>query len=940
MIKKLTYFSLSMLFIFFFFQFASAQNNTEISGKVTDAESQEALVGVNIVVKNKVIGTITDTDGNFNLIVNTPPPITLQISIVGYQTREVEITESRADNLNINLEEQTIMGQEVVVSASRVEESIMQSPVTIEKMDILSIQQAPATDFYDAIASLKGVHVNQGSLNFPAINTRGFGAIANERFVQLIDGMDNSAPLLNFPTGNLTGISELDVESVELVPGASSALYGPNAFNGILLMNSKSPFEYQGLSAQAKVGLTTSEAQDQAYPLYGLSVRYAKAFKNRFAFKVNLSYFDAEDWIGNDYTNDRNSYRDATTPGLEPNIPGDSDFDGMNLYGDETVIPIALGAPFGTLQVTRTGFQEDALINDFSARSIKGDVALHYRLSDEVEAILSYRYGGGNSIYQGGEKYVLRNFNQDFIKAEIRSDNFFARAYRTSEDAGDSYNLTALGAFVNEAIRPSAIRGENGAVIGGWAPDYGQSYVLAIQGYAVNPATGEAVPAGNPEAAHAYARQVADRFLTEVKNNGSLQDSIKRIREAKFQTENGARLVALSNLYHAEFNYNFKNLVEFIEIQVGGNFRRYDLFSDGTVFNEDPEGTGKNSRITIDEFGVYTQLSKRLLADKLKLTGSVRYDKNENFEGQVTPRISAVYTLANDHNFRASFQTGFRNPQTQAQFLYFPASTGILLGGSKANAERYGLFEGGAYTERSYQQWVAAGRPVDGAGNPVGLEQIYLDFVQPEKLIAYEVGYKGVFAKNLMVDVNYYHNDYKDFLAQQNVRNINPTVHKGVTIPALTAWRPNVNAKEELSSWGLGLGVSYNLPMDYFFSGNYSYATFSLAESETSDFQPGFNTPKNRFNISVGNREIIENLGFSISYRYQQEFKWQNSFGEALIPEFGVLDAQVNYKIKPIKTVVKLGGTNLAGGDYRTNIAAPFVGKMFFLSITYDEFLN
>ena len=909
----------------------TAMSQTVVQGTVLDAEQNEPLIGVNIVVKGKVTGTITDTRGDFRLSVNEAPPFTLVFSSVGFNSTTYEVTKENTTGLEIAMKEETLLGQEVVVSASRLEESILESPVTIEKMDIIDIQQSSAPDFYDAIANLKGVHVNQGSLNFPAINTRGFGAIANERFVQLVDGMDNAAPLLNFPTGNLTGLSEIDVESVELLPGAASALYGPNAFNGILIMNSKSPFEYQGLSAQVKAGLTQSDAQGQSYPLYSFSARYAKSFLNdKMAFKVNFSYFDAQDWLGNDYTTDRNAYRQNLAQNDVPNQPGDPNFDGMNTYGDETEILLPLGAvagpsaaSLGTLDLRRTGFTEEELIEDFSASSLKADAALHYKITNEIEAIAAFRYGGGNSIYQGGEKYVLRGFNQNFAKVEVRSPDFFVRAYRTEEDAGDSYNLTALGAFVNESIAPSAAR---------WVPTYVESYLLANQGY-IN-----GVPAGNSEAAHEIARGRADAPITAARETGELDNIIDQVRSDRFQTENGARLVARSRLYHGEFNYNFASIIDVLDIQVGGNVRRYDLFSDGTVFNEDPDGSGTNERITIDEFGVYTQLSKKLFDENLKLTGSIRYDKNENFDGQITPRVSAVYTFLDNQNIRASFQTGFRNPQTQAQFLYFPASTGILLGSTEANAARYGIHNGGAWSESSYQNWVASGSPVDENGNPTGLETVTLDFVQPEQLQSYEIGYKGVIANKVLLDVNYYYSIYTDFLAQQTVRSKEATDHQGEPLPALTAFRPYVNAEEEITSQGIGLGFTYKLPSDFEVSGNYSWATFNTDADE--DFQAGFNTPENRYTVTFANRKLADNLGFSATFRYQDEFLWQNSFGEALVPAFGTFDAQVSYKVESIKSVVKVGGTNLIGGDYRTNIAAPFVGSKFFVSVTFDEFLN
>lgn len=106
-------------------------------------------------------------------------------------------------------------------------------------MGLQAIKSAPAPSFYDALANLKGVEMSTQSLTFKSVNTRGFNANGNTRMVQMIDGMDNQAPGLNFSVGNIVGITELDLENAELIPGAASALYGPNAINGIVLLNSK-----------------------------------------------------------------------------------------------------------------------------------------------------------------------------------------------------------------------------------------------------------------------------------------------------------------------------------------------------------------------------------------------------------------------------------------------------------------------------------------------------------------------------------------------------------------------------------------------------------------------------------------------------------------------------------------------------------------------------
>ncbi|MDX5478555.1 MAG: carboxypeptidase-like regulatory domain-containing protein, partial [Cyclobacteriaceae bacterium] len=142
--------------------------STTISGRVTEDITKETLVGVNIIVKGRIIGTVTDLDGRFRLTVNQAPPFTLVFSMVGFSSKEVEITQSTS-NLEVVMSEQTMLGQEVVVSASRVEESILQSPVSIEKMDILSIRETAADNYYKGIANLKGVDVTSSSINFQII---------------------------------------------------------------------------------------------------------------------------------------------------------------------------------------------------------------------------------------------------------------------------------------------------------------------------------------------------------------------------------------------------------------------------------------------------------------------------------------------------------------------------------------------------------------------------------------------------------------------------------------------------------------------------------------------------------------------------------------------------------------------------------------------------
>lgn len=939
--------------------FSNLHAQTSISGKVSD-DKGETLPGANVSIKGTVMGTITDVDGKFKLVVATPPPFTVVVGFLGFTSQEFEVTAGK-DDFDIKLVEEAVMGQEVVVSASRVEESIMKSPVTIEKMDIIAVQQTASADFYDGLSKMKGVQSTSSSLTFNSLNTRGFATAANTRFVQLIDGMDNASPVLNFPTGNLVGISELDVESVELVPGAASALYGPNAFNGILFMNSKSPFDYQGFSASAKAGVTVSNsapAGGQAHgtqPYNAYAIRYAKAITSRLAFKVNFSALIAQDWRANNY----NTFRSDVSNYDNPNNPrqGATNFDGMNTYGDEAVLSsfsaatsnlVATGvvnsASFGQtlsglfggntalaqtvlsnyLQTAgafpRTGFREEDLLDNNNARSIKADAAIHYKLTDKLELIYNYRYGTGSSIYQGGNRYALRDFSIQFHKLELKGTNFFVRAYASLSDAGKSYNIDALGLLANSRLLSS-----------NFVPAYAGNLIAGGLGAYASPAS---PVAGQPMS----QTTINNAFATTMAANpfgvgtSSFNNLMNELRFRRFK-DGGASFIDNSRFYHAEFNYNFKDLIDpkVLEVQAGGNARRYDLFTDGTIYNENRDGTG-NKRITIDEYGAYVQLGKSLLDDKLKLTASIRYDKNQNFQGQVNPRASAVYSFGDkkQHNVRASYQTGFRNPATQDQFIYFPTTSGILLGSTRANAEAYGIFEGGNGSD---------GQPVrarDLAGNAIRLE-----YLKPERLQAIEVGYKGVFNNKLMLDVNGFYNIYDNFISAQTVRAENAGNVTGTgAFAAGTLFRPYINSTVPVESWGVGVGYTYKLPKKFELNGSYTYSDYQADLSKNPTFEVGFNTPRHRFVFGLSNREVVKNLGFDISYRWQDRFLWQSAFSNGYVDAFGVIDAQVSYKLKDYKSIVKLGANNLFGKDYLTLAGGPWVGQLYYISVTFDEFFR
>ncbi|SIN75225.1 TonB-dependent receptor [Algoriphagus halophilus] len=977
-----------VLMLFLLVSMATTQvfAQTMVSGVVTDADTKETLIGVNILVKGKVIGTISDLSGNYSLSVDQEPPFTLVFSMVGYNTQEVEVT-GGVSNLDIQMSETSILGQEVVVSASRMEESVLQSPVSVEKMDIIAIRDAPQASFYDAINNMKGVEMSTQSLLFKSFNTRGFNANGNVRTVQLIDGMDNQAPGLNFSVGNIVGISELDLESVELLPGASSALYGPNAINGILLMNSKSPFLYQGLSANLKTGIMNeSNRSNPTTGFYNFSARYAKAISDKFAFKVNFEYLTADDWQANDFR-DQSLLNGST---IETGNPGNNPaYNGVNIYGDETnvnmqsiaqamvaagVLPDAALPLIPNTFVSRTGYLERDLA-DYGTKSIKMNAALHYRINDNIEAVLQGNLGFGTTVYTGADRYSLKDFTIGQYKAELRASNWYLRAYTTQERSGDAFAVGTAAQGINEAWKASTQ----------WFPEYVGAYAQAV---------GAGLPA---DQAHLAARAFADQGRY-IPGSSEFQNALKQVSSKPIpgdQNGVGARFVDSSNLYHFEGSYNFSEQIKFAEFVVGANYRIYSLNSNGTIFALDENGDEFN----INEYGGYIQGSKRFFNDHFKLTASARYDKNENFAGQWSPRISGVYTVGN-HNFRASYQTGFRIPTNQDQYIDLNTPQARLIGGLPLFADRYNLNNNPGYTLANVTRFGAAVQQsaqdpaiqsqaieyvqglieqgiIDPADAPAAIIQAIGLFAsnaninqlqpyeikefKPERVKSFEVGYKGIWGNNLLVDAYAYFNRFENFNGLQVL--VQDKTDAGLAGPnAMTGLNligaiPNsrnvyglpVNRTEIIESWGWAASLDYKLPKGYTIGGNVSYNTLSnLEELAETGFQPSFNTPEYRYVLNFGNREVVDNLGFAISYRWQGEFAWQSSFVNApvssqqlsVVPAYGALDAQISYKLKSIKSILKVGGSNLFSNGYTQAWGNPTIGTMYFVSLTFDEFLN
>jgi outer membrane receptor for ferrienterochelin and colicin len=567
---------------------------------------------------------------------------------------------------------------------------------------------------------------------------------------------------------------------------------------------------------------------------------------------------------------------------------------------------------------------------DYDAKSVKFGGALHYRPwgNDRLEMIYNAKIGIGNTIYQGNNRYSLKNFFMQQHKLEVKGKNFFVRGYLTEEDAGDSYDTRFTAININEKWSSSRET---------WFPEYAAAYYGAIPG----------VQASN----HAAARAFADRNRLEpgtAAYNAAFQEVIN---DPDLST--GAKFVDNTKLYHVDGNLNLRDYIDWAEIQVGGSYRKYSLNSQGTIF------TDYNGPIDYDEMGVYTQLQKKLLEDRLKVTASIRYDKAQNFDGNVSPRLSLAYAAGDtrNHNFRASVQTGFRNPTTQDQYIGLDAGRAHLIGSAPDNLDRYtpqaDLSDAGqallgqasvtitgrdAY-ENSYSlSSVLAGTPTKADVN----------LVKPEKVTAFEVGYRGVLPihdNKLSVDLSLYYNDYKDFIANENVLVPLYGIVGDADNLALAAlangdrvsFSTYTNTSADISSYGATLGLNTKILNGFMVGLNYTWSKFDFDQASDPDFEAGFNTPEHKVKLQFGKTDLLKNLGFNINLRWQDKYLWESTFLDGTIDARTVLDAQVNYRVPSWKSTFKLGGANLTGKEYFSAPGVGAIGSQYFLSWTINN---
>ena len=934
-----------LLLLAFTFLIQTAYAQIQLSGTIIDGQTKETLIGANVIVKGTDNGTSTDFNGNYILSISEKFPITLEISYLGYKLIETEVTTKNPKPIYLFPDSKSL--QEVRVVDTRITQKQKEAALTVEALDMISIKETPSANFYDALGALKGVDITAASLGFKVINTRGFNSTSPVRSLQIIDGVDNQSPGLNFSLGNFLGSSELDIMKVEIIQGASSAYYGPNAFNGVISMTTRNPFMQQGLSIQYKFG----ERQ-----LFENSIRYAEKFQNKagediFAFKINLSYMKAQDWEADNMA--------AVDGEISSNNPGG--YDAINRYGDEDTdgslndvrnnFNLNYFTHPGLGKFHRTGYMEKDIV-DYNTRNLKAQTSLHYMITPKTELIYGTNYSTGTTVYQGDNRLSLKNIQFWQNKIEItQKDKFFIRAYRTSEDAGDSYDAVFTALRLQEY---NQISNQDWYTVykNNWKDSFNwedvnwetaqYSFIDQEWTFQGNPidildwiSMSDSVLIANTDLI--ISTHDATRHQTDLETNRlipgtvAFNDMLLEIT-SKIPSDGGTGFYDKSALNHIHGEYFLINN-GYEKIKIGGNIREYTPDTKGSLFMDSTE------MITNKEVGIYMGFEKKI--DEGTLSTTFRYDKNENFDLNFSPAISIVLTPTDKDVIRFSVSSAIRNPTLADQYLYYNVGRAILIGNLSGHGTAYG--ENLVTVESLINYYLPAAQSKDS------LKFFSVKPIQPEKARSAEIGYRTTLFDKVYIDANYYYSRYTDFIGYKigvkydTIGNNNPDAYD-ISLQSIQAYRMAANAENTVTTQGASIGINYYLHPKYSLNGNYSWN--KLNEEGTEDpIIPAYNTPEHKYNLGLSGRDIhfsksksfLRNFSFSINYKWVEGFTYEGSPQfTGKVPTYDLVDVQLSKKLPELNATLKIGSSNILNNKHYEVYGGPYIGRMTYCSLLFE----
>ena len=411
-----------------------AQNTGAISGKVTDKQSGEPLVGANVSVRGSNKSAITTGNGSFTLSNVKAGKIVLVISYVGYEdiSQPVTLAGEGTATVDLALSVSTRPGTEVVVTASKRPEKITRAPASISVISAKDFDQSSSFNIGELASKIQGVEFVRTGVTGVGFNARGFNNAFNAKILLMTDGRNSMmAGSSGLPAGIMNTVVKEDIERLEIVLGPNSALYGPNAHNGIANTITKDPRKWQG--TDLVIGAGNQE-------VFSGRFRTATKINNKWAYKLTGEYTTGKDFEFHD-----------------------SIYAGGSVYGAALAIP--------------------ERIPSYQFRHMKGEAHAYYSVNTKSDIIVSYGGSDNNflSVNNTGRNQI-NGWKFSYLQMRYVSPRFFAQAYETWTNVGKSYGIPGYTRDYWNRTHSTITDGSNPlyGVLGRLPPDSAEAYATRL----------------------------------------------------------------------------------------------------------------------------------------------------------------------------------------------------------------------------------------------------------------------------------------------------------------------------------------------------------------------------------------------------------------------------------------------------------------------------
>ncbi len=392
----------------------------QIAGTIVD-ETGEALIGANVIVAGTTEGTVTDFDGTFSFNTTQSFPLTVVVSFTGYTSQDVTVA-GPTSNLDVTLSEGILLGDDVIISASRRREKIQEAPASVSVITARKMAASPNVNPARNLISMPGVTVQQQSAGVINIQLRGDGGIFGSASFPILDYRSLSGPGLGTFDALNSPINNIDVERIEVVRGPGSALYGPGVTSGVVHFISKGAIDNPG---------TTVELVGGELATYGLAVRHATKVSDKFGFKINVQKKG-----GNEFT-------------LDPNDPDDAIQ--IARFSRTVQTPAVTGGIVDATQAGRTLLTEADLDPDGDGNMMQDDynafllnATLEFRPTDDLSVNIAGGTNNASHVFYNSQGEGLSQATELWTQARVQWKGLFAQAFWLNNDGGSDENPTFL----------------------------------------------------------------------------------------------------------------------------------------------------------------------------------------------------------------------------------------------------------------------------------------------------------------------------------------------------------------------------------------------------------------------------------------------------------------------------------------------------------------